>query len=625
MRFKIMLLIAVMVVMVGCSGTKAGSADESLVLTPVSDPISATIITGSSISDTAPESASGDDEADTTANDDAIDTTQTETLLVNTSSNTTTNTTNTNSNTQSSQTNIVIQQPAQNNVVAEANTACTVRTDLPIYTIVAGDTLFSIATRANMTVDDIVRINCLTDRNIIEVGQQLRLTKSISTANTGSNTNTTTVNRIGSVVVSPWQTNTANVYTVRTDVELTVQWMGMPKDRGLIQVEFIYVDSRSINSPQSIGIDTDLSNGAMISWTPPKDVQGTVYATARVPGQYHEGVLSQTSSVMAYNIPAPQEVGTISISPFQSNTGNTYTVNTTQELTLRWMGVPTELGLTQVEFIFVPDRVINSPVSLGIDTDLTNGAMIQVNYNNPNMELRGTIHAGARYGGQQHLTVQSASIRVEPDNRLMRVGPRGALSADPNIQAGTPADWSDYIVDAGANVTIRWTGVDPNEYNTLSKATLYFFPDNGGRGQTIGHDDNRADGFNFSWTVPINTSGRLSVEGLVGDSARLIFSPEIHIRTSDTTANACKFNPFGIGGEVPVYQLADTNSTQIGEIMTGTQFPVVAIGGYWETEFGGSGILYRISLSGGGALGWVQDGRGELLGDCSDIPTVAGN
>jgi len=52
-------------------------------------------------------------------------------------------------------------------------TPCTPRTNWPIYTVVAGDTLFGIAVRVGTTVDDLVAANCLTNADTISAGQRL--------------------------------------------------------------------------------------------------------------------------------------------------------------------------------------------------------------------------------------------------------------------------------------------------------------------------------------------------------------------------------------------------------------------------------------------------------------------
>ena len=55
--------------------------------------------------------------------------------------------------------------------------SCTPRNDWPVYTVEAGDTLYSIADRSDTTVDTLQAANCLADANIIVVGQGLRVPK----------------------------------------------------------------------------------------------------------------------------------------------------------------------------------------------------------------------------------------------------------------------------------------------------------------------------------------------------------------------------------------------------------------------------------------------------------------
>ena len=55
--------------------------------------------------------------------------------------------------------------------------SCTPRNDWPVYTVEAGDTLYSIADRSDTTVDTLQAANCLADPNTIGVGQSLRVPK----------------------------------------------------------------------------------------------------------------------------------------------------------------------------------------------------------------------------------------------------------------------------------------------------------------------------------------------------------------------------------------------------------------------------------------------------------------
>lgn len=116
-----------------------------------------------------------------------------------------------------------------------------------------------------------------------------------------------------------------------------------------------------------------------------------------------------------------------------------------------------------------------------------------------------------------------------------------------------------------------------------------------------------------TWVVAEGTSGSIAAHATTLTSSSII-SPRIHIRTPDADVTPCEFSPFGIGGPVPVYPTPNLATEPIQTITTGTTYLLLGQGGTWTTEFGGSGIFYHIDL--GEQSGWVQDGRGSLVGDC---------
>jgi murein DD-endopeptidase MepM/ murein hydrolase activator NlpD len=70
--------------------------------------------------------------------------------------------------------------------VLPAEAQCKVRTDWPTYTVVQGDTLFSIARRFNTTVATLTQANCLSNSARILVGQQLRVPPNGTSTATGT-------------------------------------------------------------------------------------------------------------------------------------------------------------------------------------------------------------------------------------------------------------------------------------------------------------------------------------------------------------------------------------------------------------------------------------------------------
>ncbi len=71
----------------------------------------------------------------------------------------------------------IVPLPTQGPQPTSPAPACTPRNDWPVYTVEAGDTLYSIADRSDTTVDTLQAANCLADPNTIGVGQSLRVPK----------------------------------------------------------------------------------------------------------------------------------------------------------------------------------------------------------------------------------------------------------------------------------------------------------------------------------------------------------------------------------------------------------------------------------------------------------------
>jgi hypothetical protein len=65
--------------------------------------------------------------------------------------------------------------PTITQVINTAAPSCTPRSDWPLYTVASGDTLGSLAERTSSTVQILVTANCLTNANLLSVGQQIRV------------------------------------------------------------------------------------------------------------------------------------------------------------------------------------------------------------------------------------------------------------------------------------------------------------------------------------------------------------------------------------------------------------------------------------------------------------------
>lgn len=68
-----------------------------------------------------------------------------------------------------------VQQVSTKPEQTTTGTSCVPRNDWPLYSVIPGDTLGSIAQRANTTFNQLAQANCLSNVDQISVGQQLRV------------------------------------------------------------------------------------------------------------------------------------------------------------------------------------------------------------------------------------------------------------------------------------------------------------------------------------------------------------------------------------------------------------------------------------------------------------------
>ena len=115
------------------------------------------------------------------------------------------------------------------------------------------------------------------------------------------------------------------------------------------------------------------------------------------------------------------------------------------------------------------------------------------------------------------------------------LGVIGTLGASPVIEAGNPADWTDYVIEAQVPITINWTGIEPDIYNQVSETTFFYTPD-GGTPQMIGVDSSLAGGMSITWTPPSGVSGTITASARTINNA-FIDSSRLHIREAQSDAS----------------------------------------------------------------------------------------
>jgi LysM repeat protein len=294
---------------------------------------------------------------------------------------------------------------------------CVVQTDWPVYAVVRGDTLSSIARRTGSTATVLAAANCLADPNLLEPGQVLRVPR-VPLPPTAIPPQYPAPGEYGSLTAAPLQNVEAlpgggTRLIVSAGQTVTIRWLDYPTS-GLTQAEIVYTPSGQPGYPISLGIDTNPADGITVTWTVPANADGRLRADAPLPGQNHEFVLSPEIWVRAVtpqptSIPEPGEYGTLRVvpalgtEPFDGTTR--YRVQAGATVSVVWGGFPA--GQSQVEIVYIPLDRTAPTVSLGI-VSAPEGS-VSVAWTVP-PGANGRLLASAPLPGQNHEFLYSPTI-----------------------------------------------------------------------------------------------------------------------------------------------------------------------------------------------------------------------
>ncbi len=259
-------------------------------------------------------------------------------------------------------------------IPATSAPSCTPRTDWPLYKVVTGDTLGRIAVRAGTSTAELIQANCLTNANLISVGQSLRVPRQPTppTAIPPTLTPTPAVQNIGSISVAPFVTGDAGNFQLNGGTTITIKWESGPAD--MIRTDFF---TRGYNGSMTlIGSDGNSSDGISTTWIAQANFEGTLTASAiRADGSHLEPYFTPTVYVNDPNNPN----NAIMINTYLKIESDTYFVRANQPIVLTWSGAPRTDQ--RVDFKFSPADRAKQPYLLGSDTTLSDGlATIIVNF-----------------------------------------------------------------------------------------------------------------------------------------------------------------------------------------------------------------------------------------------------
>ena len=211
------------------------------------------------------------------------------------------------------------------NVTFQAN--CAIRTDWPTYSVVAGDTLFSIAQKVGSSVNELAQANCLTNTGVIVVGQQLRVPRlpeqpgqtpvpPIATAAPGTPppAESASINFTApqpNVVIDPAASN-------------TIGGTGTGLAEGNVRVRFLAPDG-TVLSDALAAVAGDAWQYTLPSTLEP-GVHATIYAYVTSPTT--GGLLAGAAVNVSFGTPEPGPFVTISSpAPYSTLTGSTITAS----------------------------------------------------------------------------------------------------------------------------------------------------------------------------------------------------------------------------------------------------------------------------------------------------------
>lgn len=328
---------------------------------------------------------------------------------------------------------------------------CVPRTDWPLYTVVSGDTLGSIARRINSTVSVLATANCLADANNIRVGGGLRVPTLPLTTVPCINTPTPRlwIGGQGRAIVT-----SLGIYPRPAAAES--ERVGAVPNGGIFTVNGA---ATCVNGAYWWGITYNNITG----YTP--ETSNGAYVVESVTG-------------------SPVFAGGVQISPYVSLSGNDYVLQAGALVTLSWPEAPR--NMQRIEFVMGTG---SNTTIIGVDSNSSDGAT--ATWTVPNNLGRMNVYAQATSTPGGHTAVD---VYVRSSNT---VPPRGNVVASPYVSF----DHATYSLQANTNVTLSW----PEAPRDALSVSFFTMPGTGAGNETlIGTDNVPSDGASIPLVVPAN-------------------------------------------------------------------------------------------------------------------------
>ena len=237
--------------------------------------------------------------------------------------------------------------------------SCVPNTTWPLYSVQQGDTLGTIAQRTGTTTDVLVSANCLTNPDVISVGQALRVPQI----------------PVASPVVGLFEISPAQILGSGAGVTYLVDpgvLVGLKANATNVVLVNFYVAEAEGQAGTLLGTDTNLRDGGAWSWTVPSDASGQVVMWAEGVGVSGEIARSNTVPVVWNVATNDPTIGDLRILPSTVRDDGIIEVEPETTVTLSVAAS----NLTSVSFYSAPTGTGVTPTLIGTDNHMDDGASV---------------------------------------------------------------------------------------------------------------------------------------------------------------------------------------------------------------------------------------------------------
>ncbi|RMF52453.1 MAG: LysM domain-containing protein [Chloroflexota bacterium] len=288
--------------------------------------------------------------------------------------------------------------------IAPTQPLCVPNTAWPIYFVRQGDTLANIAARSGTTVAALVQANCLTNPDVIFVGQALRVPRQPAIITpTAPFTPTPSGPSISSVAIEPSVQRGAGQFQVATGM-VTLRAVGVS---GAVRVAY-YLQQIGTSAPVLIGESTTPQNGFAVQWlVTAGNLSAQLWAVATAANNQS----AETPRLIVFTDTAfAPTIGALSVTPSQPDPLEpAVRILPLGQVLLTVSGVS---NATKVLFYFVDERPGNAPILLGEDSNFNDGVGIIFNTMPFSSVPRGLVWAQAINALGQTATTASLPIVI---------------------------------------------------------------------------------------------------------------------------------------------------------------------------------------------------------------------